>query len=121
MQRALAHMQVDREVALCRVGDDWALLQEVAQLFLDHCDPMLTEIRTAIDSRNPAALELAAHSLKGSVSNFGCADTTKAALTLELRGRGQNWEDIEDDYAALVRSLAVIRPELEALIQSEAP
>jgi len=112
---------VDLSIALCRVGDDWQLLQEVSQLFLDSLPEMLETIRRAIDDRSGPRLEMSAHSLKGSVSNFGAEAATAASYELELRGRQMNWDDVEAAYRELVNQMENLRPELEDVIRRPAP
>ena len=62
------------------------LLQELAGLFLDECPQRMAEIREAIARRDAAALEQAAHALKGSVANFGARAAIEAAHRLEMAG-----------------------------------
>ena len=76
---------LDRSLALSRVGGDVELLQEIAQLFLEDAPNMLAAIDLALRSGDAHALERAAHSLKGSVSNFGAQCAYEAAFSLETR------------------------------------
>ena len=62
---------LDRRLALSRVGGDMELLREIAALFLEECPRSLLEIHQAVTGEDAAKLENAAHSLKGSVANFG--------------------------------------------------
>ena len=61
----------DRERTLASVDGDMELLREVVGLFLEEYPKTLAEIRDAIDEGDPHRLNRAAHSLKGSVGNFG--------------------------------------------------
>jgi HPt (histidine-containing phosphotransfer) domain-containing protein len=78
---------LDREAILERVGGDVEFLQEIAGLVAEDCPKLLTQIRSAISTGDPAAVEHAAHTLKGSVSNFGAEPARQAALRLEMLGR----------------------------------
>ena len=62
--------KLDCAVALERLGGDEELLREVARLFLDEYPMLINEIRSAAAVMDASALERAAHSMKGSVSNF---------------------------------------------------
>jgi two-component system, sensor histidine kinase and response regulator len=81
---------LDRDVILERVGGDVEFLQELAGLFAEDCPKLLTEIRSAIASGDARGLEHAAHTLKGSVSNFAAEPAREAAYRLEMLGRNGN-------------------------------
>ena len=105
----------DREVALSRVGGDAELLKEIAILFLDDYPKSLTELREAVEARDPKRVERSAHGLKGSVSNFGAGPAVHAALQLETMGRAQQLVEVEQVLRTLELALAALRPELESL------
>jgi HPt (histidine-containing phosphotransfer) domain-containing protein len=113
LQRQLANL--DRAIALERVGGDEELLREIAALFLDEYPKMMTEIRAALEQGNAKALEQASHSLKGSVGNFGADHAYQAALRLETIGRGRDLSAAAQAYQDLVRALDSLRPALVAL------
>lgn len=108
-------MMLNRELALERVGGDEQLLQEVARLFLDDCPRVMTEIKTAISSGDAKRLEREAHSLKGSVSNFGADPVVKAALELEMMGRLGNLRLAIQGYETLEGHIQTLEPELVEL------
>ena len=107
--------KLDRAVALDRLGGDEQLLQEVARLFLDEYPTLMDEIQAAKESRNAKLLERAAHSLKGSVANFGADQAVEAALRLEKMGRGGNLIGVDEAYVRLETVMSGIHPELEEL------
>jgi HPt (histidine-containing phosphotransfer) domain-containing protein len=78
---------IDRAAVLERVGGDEALLREIIEIFLAEYPPLVADIRSSVERQDAAALERSAHTLKGSVSNFGARSATEAALDLELMGR----------------------------------
>src|SRR4249920_569587 len=77
----------DLSKALNRVEGDLELLQEMVDLFLEEYPHMLKEIGHAITAGDAAALQHAAHTLKGSVSNFAADKATEASFALEKMGR----------------------------------
>ena len=101
--------------ALERVGGDSELLEEVAKLFLDSAPDLLGQIREAVGSRDPQALQHAAHTLKGSVGNFGAEAAFEAALRLEKMGRAGDLTGIEEAYAALESEMQRLEPALASL------
>jgi two-component system, sensor histidine kinase and response regulator len=97
---------LDRDAILERVGGDVEFLEEIAGLFVEDCPKLLTEIRAAISAGNPTALEHAAHTLKGSVANFGARPAREAAFRLEMLGR-------ERDLLPAPEACAVLEHEME--------
>ena len=106
---------LDRQFALLRVGGDDELLKEIAAVFLADYPNSLQEIRAAIHSGDAIQLERSAHSLKGSVANFGARDAVAAALRLEQLGRVRHLQDCAETLRALEQALASLHPELAAL------
>ena len=101
--------------ALERVGGDQELLEEVAQLFLDTSPDLLTEIGRAVVARDARALERSAHTLKGSVGNFGADAAFQAALRLEKIGRSGDLMGVDEAYRALEAEMERLRPALATL------
>ncbi|HLH42929.1 MAG TPA: Hpt domain-containing protein [Bryobacteraceae bacterium] len=106
---------MDRDAALSRAGGDLGLLREIASLFLDNYKQWLAEIRDAAARGDASALERAAHSIKGSVANFGARAAVEAAFGLELLGRRRDLGEAAHALNSLELALAALRPELEAL------
>ena len=113
LQQQLANL--DHALALERVGGDERLLREIAVLFLDECPRVMAEIRSAVGAGDTVALELAAHSLKGSVGNFGADRVFQAALRLEATGRSRDLSSARDALSDLVSAMDSLRPALVAL------
>lgn len=107
--------KLDCVLALERLGGDEELLREVAGLFLDEYPQLMHQIRSAADERDAEALQRAAHSMKGSVSNFGADRVYQAAFALETKGRAGDLESLERCIQELDSALNHIRPALEAL------
>lgn len=106
---------LDREVALSRVGGDAELLKEIAVLFLGEYPKMLDELRAAAGRGDANQLERTAHSLKGSVSNFGAGAVVEAARKLEAMGRARQIEEAAPLIGALESALTALARELQAL------
>lgn len=109
---------LDRAMALSRVGGDSELLQEMAQLFLEECPSQMEAVRDAVHTRDPKAIERSAHSLKGSVGNFGAAAAHQAALELEMKGRLSDLQGVEQALRQLESAVTELQPEMEDLAQS---
>ena len=107
--------KLDKAVALDRLGGDEELLQEVAELFLEEYPPLMTQIRSAIGNGNSQELERSAHSLKGSVANFGSDVAWQAALNLEAMGRSGDLNGSQEAFQHLEKIMDAIHPQLVAL------
>jgi two-component system, sensor histidine kinase and response regulator len=107
--------RLNSAVALERLGGDEELLREVAQLFLEEYPTLMTQIRAAVSAGDPEALQRAAHSLKGSVSNFGADAAYHAAFALELMGRNREMGQAQSGLTALEEALEYIHPALAEL------
>ncbi len=82
-----AAMNFDHAASLERLGGNEQLLGELAVLFAEECPRRMGDIREAISRQDAVALERAAHSLRGSVSNFCAPSAVAAAGELERMGR----------------------------------
>lgn len=107
--------QLDEAVALSRMGGDRQLLLEIAKLFLDDYADLLSTIQRAISEGDSRSLERSAHTLKGSVANFGAAESVDAALRLEMMGREGDLRDSTKTLVELESALTQLRRELESL------
>ena len=108
-------MNLNRALALERVGGDEELLREIAGLFLEDYPSLMTKIEHAVAAHDAHNLERAAHSLKGSIANFGSEAAYQAALDLEQIGRSKNLEHMQEAHARLIAVMSHVCPELEAL------
>ena len=105
----------DEADALARLDGDQELLQELAKLFLSESPEILERMRGAVECGDAQAVAVEAHSMRGSVANFGLHTVTEAALAIEKMG----WEkDLRGAHAAvrhLENLLDEIRPALAHL------
>ncbi len=73
---------------------------------------MVSQIRAAVAAGDADALQRSAHSLKGSVSNFGADAAYHAAFALEVMGRSGDMGQAKTGLVALEDSLEYIHPAL---------
>ena len=83
---------------------DRNLLREVATAFLEHLPVVLAELDQGLSGRDHAAVQRAAHSLKGSVGNFAHTRSFEVALRLEELGRSGSLEGAAEVCAELHRA-----------------
>lgn len=66
---------------------------------------MIAAIQDALDAGDAQALQRAAHTLKGSIANFGAKAATEAALALEELGRAERLEEAAERLDGLCREV----------------
>lgn len=106
---------IDLETILDRVGGDQELLREITGIFLAEYPALLADIQAAIEAGDAKRLERAAHSLKGSVANFGARAATDVSFQLEIMGRKGHLEHSPEAFAELLTRFRQLQPCLEAL------
>ena len=94
------HIPMEREVvnvaeALTRAGGSEKLLHRVFHVFLNNLPTMRTRIQTSIAGRDPAAIQHAAHTLKGSAGLIGAQAVTEAARDLEMMAKSGKLDGLE--------------------------
>jgi CheY-like chemotaxis protein len=103
----------DLSEALKSVDGDKALLSEIVNLFLESASDNMSKIRQGIADSDAGAVETAAHSLKGSVSNFGAKRAFDAAYRLERIGRQGELKEAESVQAELEQELEALETAMQ--------
>lgn len=110
----------DTEVALARVEGDRQLLAELAELFAGEGPDLLANIKQAIARGAGDDLARAAHTLKGTVSNFGAQVAMSLAMRLEELGRAESLHGAELTYASLEAEIGRLSAALNAFARNGA-
>jgi signal transduction histidine kinase/DNA-binding response OmpR family regulator len=106
---------VDREAILRRLDGNEELLRELVDLFLEEAPRRLGQIRSAVALGDGNVLQAAAHSLKGSVGNFGVTAAFEAARRLEEVVRTGDLADAAAALPLLETALDRLLPALRRL------
>ena len=85
-------------------------------MFLSEAPPLVTRLRSAIDTAEPKAIATTAHMLKGLLGNFAAHDAYSAAVRLEAIGLEENLDSAPAACASLIDAVNRLTPALEALI-----
>jgi HPt (histidine-containing phosphotransfer) domain-containing protein len=107
----------DLEEALARLDGDEQLLEELAQIFLKECPEILQKLQDAVARGDAQAVAMEAHSMKGSVSNFGVKGATEAALEIERMGRQRDLRSVPEALHRLETVLDRLWPALTYLAE----
>ncbi len=67
--------------------DDFDIIQELLQTYLDDVEPLMQSIRQAITTNHAMMLSQAAHTLKSSSANLGINELSEFAAQLEQQGK----------------------------------
>jgi len=108
---------LDRAALLERLEGDAELLAEMVGALLEDCPRLVASIREAVARGDARLLERAAHTLKGSVGNFGASAAAAAALRLEQMGRQGELAQAGEACTALDREIERLKPILAGLCQ----
>ncbi len=108
---------LDVDGALDRLGGDRALLAELAGLFREEGPRLLGEAEQALAAGDAAALQNAAHQLKGLLAQFCAAKAREAAWQLELEARRADLLAAAPRLEALRQRLGEVLPELSRLAE----
>jgi HPt (histidine-containing phosphotransfer) domain-containing protein len=112
---------LDWKLALSRVDGDENLLMDLARLFCDECERMLSTVQEAAENNDCTALQRAAHSLKGSVAAFGAQNAVDAALKVERLARSEDLQGRDEIVATLTAEVKQLRTALEDALREYTP
>jgi len=104
---------IDWSQGLSRIDGDRELLCELLRLFAQETPRLLESIRRAVRQKDPSGIERGAHTLKGSVSNFGASQAFKAAQRLEQMARKNDLPNAEEAFQSLEREIERVLAAIE--------
>lgn len=110
---------VDRVELMDRVGSSTEFLQEISALFLEEYVSTWDAIQKAVRDKDAVMLARAAHTLKGSVSNFAAHAAQNAARQLEIIGISGDLSEIDEAMEHLKREMERLMPLLEKMKKGE--
>ena len=110
---------VDVEQLLDRLDDDRALLGELVELFRDDYPNHLNKSQRAIDGNDAAALERAAHTIKGALGNLSAKRASALALELEMMGKTGDMRKAQGTLDQLTDEIGSVVTALEAICSVE--
>ena len=106
---------IDWKRGLAAADGDSALLHDLLRIFANEAPATLDKLRSAVEMKNAPAVERAAHTLKGAVTNFGADAAVQAALKLEIMGRHRNLEHAGEAFRAVEQEIRRVLAAIETL------
>jgi HPt (histidine-containing phosphotransfer) domain-containing protein len=110
-----ADLIFDRNAVLEQLGNDHALLSEIADLFLADLPCWLDKMQQAMGEDDTEALIDTAHTLKGALGGLHARAGMAAAFELEQAGKSEEPAAIHCAYQHLEKELNQLVPMLNAL------
>lgn len=114
-----ANLIFDRHAVLEQLGDDHALLSEIAELFLADLPYWLDKMQQAMREDDTATLINTAHTLKGALGGLCARAGMSAAFELEQAGKSEEPAAIHCAYQLLETELNQLIPLLSALVSQD--
>jgi HPt (histidine-containing phosphotransfer) domain-containing protein len=96
----------DSVVFLRSIDGNLNLFQELAELFVSDCARRLAVADNALERQDSKALEIIAHSIRGSAAYLHAPAVYRAALTLETLARARDLTQTHEACADLVHEVA---------------
>lgn len=93
--------------------EDPAFLRELIDVFLEDVPQRIAEIEKALATSDAVLLTRAAHTIKGSGSNFGAAGLGHVALEMEKQGKAAAFADAAASLPALKAEFALVTEALK--------
>ena len=95
--------------ALERLDGDRELLATLIAVFHEDSVELLIRLATAVEQRDAARAERAAHSLKGLAANFDGFPAVEAARVIEEAARQADWPAVAGGLPTLEREVSRLR------------
>jgi two-component system sensor histidine kinase/response regulator len=112
---------LDRDAILERMEGDVDLLEEIVQLLLEDSPRLIDAMRVSLANADAAGLRMAAHAMKGSLSNFGSLPAGMLASELEVMGQEENLDNAAMVFASFLTSLERLQHALVGLVRKPVP
>jgi len=107
----------DKDELLKKFDGDEEFLTELIGVFINDVPEQLSEIKEAVDNRNSEKLERSAHKLKGAIANFEEKAAFEAALQLEIMGRENRLDGVEETYDNFVKGVESLLNALKEFVE----
>jgi len=92
-------------------GEDEILIKQFIDLFISSTDDLLTEISSAISSKNSPETKNLFHRLKGSAGNSGMIIIYDLCLSAEKELEKADWKTLDEVYQTIIKQFENIKTE----------
>jgi len=102
-----------------RVDNDCELLRDIIGIFKQEFPRLLQTLEEAVQAQDTKRVAIAAHTLKGMLSNLAASQPAATAARLEQLGRQGDSSGLEGAFAAFKGDTSELLPLLEACMAKE--
>jgi HPt (histidine-containing phosphotransfer) domain-containing protein len=95
--------------------EDPAFLRELIDLFVDDVPGRIAEIEQGLATKDAVLLTRAAHTIKGSCSNFGAAKLKEISHAMEMQGKAGAFADAAASLVTLRAEFATVAAALKQI------
>ncbi|HXH50010.1 MAG TPA: response regulator [Terriglobia bacterium] len=106
---------IDWKRGLAAADGDAALLRDLLRIFANEAPATLEKLRSAVELKDAPAIERAAHTLKGSVGNFGADAAVQASLKLEVMARQGDLKHAKETFRSIEQEIQRVLAAIETL------
>ncbi|HIK92601.1 MAG TPA: sensor histidine kinase [Planctomycetes bacterium] len=110
---------IDLELARRQIPGGEEGIRAMAQLLLDQCPIMMTEIQEGLTDRDNKRIQRAAHSLKGSADIFGARHVVEVARRIELAGKRGDVDGASETMLKLREQVSQLQSALAVMATSK--
>lgn len=111
------HIIFDKDEVIKRFDGEEEFLTELVGIFINDIPELLSRIKEAVDNLNSKDLEKSAHRLKGAIANFAEKAAFEAALQLEMMGRENRMDEVEEAYDTLEKEMHCLVNALKEFVE----
>ena len=94
---------------------DKEIVNDIINIFIDEYPERMSTLQKNVEEKDFEQLRFNAHSLKGVIANFVAPEPQELARTLEMKGKDNDPEGIEDIFAQLKQQGDMLLEELKEL------
>jgi two-component system sensor histidine kinase/response regulator len=120
-RRGATAAMFDPRGLLENLGGDEAAVRRLVELYLETTPPWLERIDAALAASDAPELAYAAHTLKGSLTQIGCAEGSRLSAELERQGKAGLFAEARATNGLLRRCLNEFDPSLRAWLEVKPP
>src|ERR1019366_4019496 len=112
MSNPLLDPQAIESLRAISPDDNGEFLKELIDIYLTDTPLRIAEIEQSLAAENAVELSRAAHSIKGSSSNFGAAELAAIACEIEHKGKAAAFAEVQARIPTLQEAFSRLRPAL---------